>query len=184
MEKLMPKRFLLGVLVVTLAFTTMGCIFSGTYTHDGNTATFRGDAGGTATVSGNTLMGISDGTRFSATRANTDSNPFAGTWVGVVEGSPMEVALGNGIWVASGFSTIANGIYTREGGSIRIVESEGASGSATVSGNTLAITFDGMRFALTRANTGSNPFVGAWTGIIDGSRVEIVLGNTIWAVNF
>ena len=72
MERAMTKKFLLGMLVLTLAFTTMGCIFSGTYTHDGNTATFRGDAGGTATVSGYTLTGISDGTRFSATRANTD----------------------------------------------------------------------------------------------------------------
>jgi len=99
----MTKKSCLGMLVLTWAFTTIGCILSGTYTHNGSTAIFRGDATGTATVSGNTLTGTFDGMRFTATRANTDTNVFAGTWMGVVDGDPMEFAFGDAVWAVSVF---------------------------------------------------------------------------------
>ena len=182
----MVKKSLLGMIVITLVFTTTGCIFSGSYTRAGNTATFSGDASGTANVSGNTITGTFDGIPFTATRANTSASPFAGAWSGThSDGVPIEVAVGNTTWVGAHPGIGTGGcIYVRDGNTATLgghMLPQGI-GSATLSGNTMTETFDGASFTATKVSVDSNPFVGTWTGVVDGTPIEIVIGATTWAV--
>jgi hypothetical protein len=177
------RKHFLGMLVIVTAFTMMGCLYSGTYTRNGNTATFRGDMKGTATISGNTMKGTFDGSAFNATRADTSSNSCAGTWTGSMNGKPVEFIIGNNVWAVS-----VSGSEPEEGGFLEndddeiYLEGINSEGSAKVSGNTLRGTFDGASFTTTKANTSSNPFMGTWRTVIDGIRVEFVIGNSTWLV--
>ena len=177
------RKHFLGILIIISAFTMMGCLFSGTYTRNGNTATFIGDLSGTATISGNTMSGNFDGSPFTATRANTNSNSFAGTWTGNMDGKSVEFILGNTVWAVSesGSSPYVGGFLEGTGGSVSLINSEGT-GTASASGNTLRGTFGGSSFTTTRVNSGSNPFAGTWTTVIEGIPIELVIGNTVWLV--
>jgi len=105
MRKQKSPNILLAIVFVSLtAVLFSGCfVAAGTYTHNGNNATLFQDGArsGSATVSGNSLSGTLDGYRFSATRVNTASNPFAGTWRGTDEdGESVELVFGDSILMA------------------------------------------------------------------------------------
>jgi len=90
----LPHVLLVAVFLSLSAVVFSGCIAAaGTYTRSGNNATLfqDGERSGSANVSGNMLSGTLDGHRFSATRVNTASNPFAGTWRGAARGRPVEL---------------------------------------------------------------------------------------------
>ena len=94
------RKHFFGILVIIVtAFTMVGCLFSGTYTRNGNTAAFTGDLSGAATISGSILSGTFDGSPFTATRANTTSNSFAGTWLTVIDEIPVEFVIGSTTWL-------------------------------------------------------------------------------------
>jgi hypothetical protein len=100
-----------------------------------------------------------------------------------MDGESVEFIIGNTVWAVS-----VSGSEPEEGGFLESDDNEVylegiySEGSARVSGNTLRGTFDGASFTTTRANTSSNPFMGTWRTVIDGIRVEFVIGNTTWLV--
>jgi len=78
-------------------------------------------------------------------------------------------------------SCLFSGTYVRNGNNATFKGD--LSGTSTVSGNSMTGTFDGSPFTATRANTTSNSLAGTWTGIMDGTSVEFIIGNTVWAVS-
>ncbi|ULQ59421.1 hypothetical protein K7I13_13205 [Brucepastera parasyntrophica] len=185
-------KLLRGIVMMAITgFIMTSCIFTGTYTRNGNSATMMHDGkkAGTAAVSGNTLTGTFDGISFTAAKSNTGSIPFAGTWSGTWKGVPIEVAVGSTIWVVSlptetiGKPT-ASDTYTRNGNAAAVGGYMYETlGSATVSGNTLTGSVQGNSFTASKSNAGSNPFIGAWMGSADdGTEIEIVISDTAWAV--
>ena len=195
MNKLVSNRgfWLTLLLLIVTALTMTGCLFSGTYTRNGNTATFSGDLSGTATISGNNMSGTFDGSPFTAARADTMSNSFAGTWAGTMDGKSVEFIIGNTVWAVSvsGSSPNEGGFLENTGNALSLIGIN-SGGTASISGNRLAGTFGGSSFTtarantssnpFTRASTGSNPFIGTWLTVIDGVPVEFIIGNTTWLV--
>jgi hypothetical protein len=196
-ESIMKKRNLTFILFSTAIFFTTailtGCpFFAGTYTRNGSTATIYmdGEKNGTATVSGNTLSGSLDGQRFTATKVNTASNPFAGTWRGTDDdGDSMEIVFGNTILMAYYREDIDDidesnvGIYEFDGNEAEW-EIDDQYDEAVITGNRMKGTLYEVPFTATRANTGSNPFAGTWRGSVEGIRFECVIGETTWAFCF
>jgi hypothetical protein len=177
------------IFFITTTFTS--CIFAGTYNRKGNTATLYmgGRSNGSATVSGNTLSGNFDGQQFSATKVNTGSNPFAGTWKGTdADGDSVELVFGDTILMAY-YSEDIDDIdeenvgdyeYDKNKAGWEIDDNED---EAEISGNRLKGTLFEIPFSAVKSNTSSNPFTGTWKGRVDGTRFEIVIGETTWAVH-
>jgi hypothetical protein len=142
-----------------------------------------------ATVSGNTLSGIFDGQRFTATRVNTSSNPFAGTWKGTDEdGDSVEIVFGDTILMAYYTEDIDDidednvGEYWYDGNEAEW-EIDDCYDEAVISGNRLRGTIYEYSFTAVKTNTSSNQFAGTWRGRVEGIRFEIVIGETTWAVH-
>ena len=187
-----PNSLFAAVFFCLTAVLFSGCFAAaGTYTRNGNNATLFQDGrrSGTATVSGNNLSGILDGYRFSATRVNTASNPFAGTWRGIDEdGEPMEIVFGDSIlmlfhaeemeWIEE--SNIATYDFWDNEAEWDI--GEWYADYAVISGNSMTGTIFEIPFSANRVNIANNPFVGAWRGSIDGIRFELVIGDATWAI--
>ena len=176
---------MLMFIIITSCIVLTGCIFGGTYTREGNTATFMysGDVLGTATVSGNTMIGELVDTSFTATRQNIENNNFAGVWTGT---EPVnECAFGNTIWFKYPFEDyVLAEVYTKDaniaslGGYMTDI-----TGNATVSGNRLSVEIDDESFSFTKSSSSQNPFIGTWIGTNDeGNAIEIIVGETAWAV--
>ena len=176
--------------LVTVFFS--GCFTAaGTYTRNGNNATLfqDGHRSGSATVSGNNLSGTLDGHRFSATRVNTASNPFAGTWRGTDEdGESVELVFGDSILMAFHMEDME---WIEESNVVMYDffdnEAEWEIDDwyydyAVISGSRMTGTLFEIPFTANRVNIGSNPFVGTWRGSLDGIRFELVIGDATWAV--
>jgi len=144
---------------------------------------------GIATLSGNTLSGKVDGQQFTATRVNTDSNPFAGTWKGTDEdGDSVEIVFGDTILMAYYTEDIDDideenvGDYEYDRNKAKW-EIDDNCNEAVISGNRIrgTGTVYEIPFSAVKTNTSSNPFTGTWRGRVDGTRFEIVIGETTWA---
>jgi len=195
MRKALKFKTILQIagIVVFAMVALSGCdSFAGTYARNGNTATvyLDGEKKGTATVSGNTLSGNLDGQRFTATKVNTNSNPFAGTWKWTdKDGDSFEMVFGNTVLMAYSSDEKddideTNVSYYEFDGNKAELEIEDEYFEAAVSGNTLSLYYDEEQIAkLTRVNTSSNPFAGTWRGSVDKTRYEIVISETTWAVH-
>jgi len=191
------KKRNLTYIVFTVAFYFLiaaiftGCpFFAGTYTRNGSTATLYmdGERSGTVTVSGNTLSGTLDKQRFTATKANNGSNPFAGTWRGKdADGDSVEIVFGNTILMGYYSEDIDDidesnvGVYEFEGNEAEW-EIDDQYDEAAITGNRMKGTFCEIPFTATKVNNSSNPFIGTWRGSVDGTRFEIVIGEKTWAV--
>jgi hypothetical protein len=111
------------------------------------------------------------------------SNPFVGTWTG----DDGTVTITGSTWEMTGD---VKGTYTRNGNRATLATThywsyygwEPITGipqyTATVSGNTLTVLYDGETLRFTRETGGgsANPFVGTWTG--DGGALTIA--NSTW----
>jgi len=177
-------------IVVFAALVLSGCTFAGTYTRNGNNAVLYRDGkkDATASVSGNTLSVISDGQKYTATKANTGSNPFAGTWKGTdKDGDSLEIVFGNKILMLyesddkEDIDETNVGSYEFEGNAAEL-EIDDEYLEASISGNRMKIKDIDLSFS--KVNTGSNPFAGTWRGSSDGIRFEIIMGENTWAIHF
>ena len=186
----MKHRCILIIILYIAIVSFTGCVFSGTYTHDGTNAImmYEGDIAGTARVSGNTLTGVLFEETFNAMRKNNESNPFIGRWTGSHNSlGSIEITISNTVWVASIPTNLSLGTfgdnYIRHGNNARLEgDMYGFIGTASISNNRLTGTIEGESFNAIRSNTTQNPFVGGWQGqTSDGTRVEIVVSETAWA---
>jgi hypothetical protein len=94
--------------------------YTGTYSVNGNTVTFKigENVVGTGTVSGNNVTGSINGLGFTLTRNNgsTNDNPFVGTWTQDGSGGSVKVEATENTWTAKYNNTLYNsGIYTYSG---------------------------------------------------------------------
>jgi len=155
---------------------------AGTYTRNGNTATFRGDLSGSVTISGNTMSGTFDNTAFTATRVNTSANPYAGIWTVTEDGETAEYMLGKTVWAISVSGEPSGGGFSEkvDGALLMIVPGRQGRAVASVSGNKMKLVVGENEGFLTKASTSSNPFIGTWATTIEGISVEFVIGNDIW----
>jgi len=180
-----------GIVVFATVALSSCNFFAGTYTRNGNTATvyLDGERKGTATVSGNTLSGNLDEQRFTATKVNTNSNPFAGTWKGKDEDEDLvEIVFGNTILMAyysddkDDIDETNVGYYEFDGNEAEW-EIDDEYGEAAISGNRMKGVFFDIPFTANKVNTSSNPFTGTWRGSVDKTRFEIVISETTYAVH-
>jgi len=183
--------FAIAFIFLVIVFFSSCFVAAGTYTRNGNNATLFQDGArsGSATVSGNSLSGTLDGNRFSATRVNTASNPFAGTWRGTDEdGEPVELVFGDSILLAFHMEDMewieeSNVVmYDLFGNEAEWIIDDWYDDYAVISGNSMTGTVFEVPFTANRVTIANNPFAGTWRGSFDGVRFELVIGEATWAV--
>jgi len=192
MRKQKTPNLLFAIVFFSLVTVSFSSCFTaaGTYTRNGNNATIfqDGQRSGSATVSGNNLSGTLDGYRFTATRVNTASNPFAGTWRGTDEdGEPVELVFGDSILLAFHMEDMewieeSNVVmYDFWDNEAEWEIDDWYDDYAVISGSRMTGTLFEIPFTANRVNIANNPFAGTWRGSLDGIRFELVIGDATWA---
>jgi hypothetical protein len=172
-------------LTVTASTWEVTGLYRGTYTRNGNVATFTAthywDGGWeaippeysqqptTVTVSGNTMAGSFEGQPMTFTKesGSDPSNPFEGAWTGNIYGEIINLTVTVSAWEATGF---AKGTYTRNGntatltpthewkdGWVELPSAEREPATFTVSGNTMTGVFWGQSMAFAKEGASSDP---------------------------
>jgi len=193
----MKKQALIWVatLIICVALTGCGDIIGGTYTRDGDNASLviDEDSVGTAKVTDGTMTVTAVEKTLSLTQSTIKSNHFRGIWVGqYADGSFFEVAIGNSLFCVYPYEGgVAAAKYSLDGenNAVVYIEEGDELGRATVKGNKISATIEDETYTISKKSdypVGScsslekNPFLGTWTGSVEGYDVEIVVGEQAW----
>jgi len=189
------QTLLLWVALLAMCVSLIGCgdVIGGTYTRVGNTATLfvENENVGTATVEGKTLTVSAVERTFTLTQTKVKDNKFTGIWVGnYPDGTPFEVAIGNTVFCMNPYGEdVAYAKFTHNGNTANLILEDEEIGIATLKGKQISATIEEETYVITKkANlpsgscsfTKKNPFLGVWSGNVEGGDVEVVVGETLW----